>query len=117
MERTSRWRTLGALKELALWWGLMLVTAFIPLLHLISVPVLFFFGAWRAYSRLSEERTLLTLHGTCPHCGTEQDFPAGGALKDSLTLDCANCRWELKLDVPPMGDAEGTSRGGATAGK
>jgi hypothetical protein len=99
VERSRRWRTTGALRQLAIWWGLALLVVWIPP-HLPWALIALSVGAIRAYGRYSEERTLVSLRGPCPKCGNEQEFAAGVPLKDTHTVTCAACQWELKVDVP-----------------
>ena len=99
-ERSQRWRTTGALRQLALWWGLMLLVVWIPP-HLPWALIALAVGTIRAYGRYSEQRTLVSLRGICPKCGNEQEFTGGVPLKNAHTVTCAACRWELKVDVPP----------------
>lgn len=97
-ERSSRWRTVGALRQLALWWGLMLLVVWIPP-HLPWALISFTVGAIRAYRRYNEQRTLVSLRGVCPKCANEQEFAGGVPLKNAQTVTCAACQWELKVDL------------------
>lgn len=98
-ERGKSWRTRGALKQIAIWWGLALATIFIPLLHFVLPPLFVLVGIWRAYSAYTETRTLLSLRGPCPKCGTEQEFTELGRLKGPHTVTCAHCRWKLQAEI------------------
>lgn len=97
LERTPRWWRTSALKELA-WWMLAPVVFFIPP-HLPWVLLVLGLGAFRAFGRLREHRTLLWLHGPCPRCGTVQEFAELGRLRDPHMAQCASCRWSVRAEV------------------
>ena len=103
IERSAGWRRGSALMQLGLWL-LAPVVFFIPP-HFPWVLVVLVVGAMRAMNRFREHRTLVSLHGTCPKCGTEQDFRETGRMKRPHQVHCANCRWELRADVPLSGAA------------
>lgn len=102
VERDKSWRTRAALRELAIWWLPILVFIWIPLVHLIAVPLLLVVGAWRAITRMREGSTLAGLHGTCPKCGTEQDWPGGGRVPSEV--QCVHCQWDLHLRLGQTAD-------------
>ncbi|CAN5306906.1 hypothetical protein BH23GEM4_BH23GEM4_23120 [soil metagenome] len=108
IERPSGWRTTAVLKELALWWGLALISLFIPLWHFIGVPVFLLVGAWRAWGRLREKRTLIDLRGTCPKCGAEQEWTEHASVGDRHEVECGACHWTLdaELGTPAVPPAE-----------
>ena len=62
-------------------------------------------NAVRAANRFREYRTLVSLRGACPKCGTEQEFGETGRMKNPHAVHCASCRWELRVDVPLSGAA------------
>lgn len=104
VERSASWRRAGALKQLALWL-LLPVVAFIPP-HIPWVLLVLFLGAYRAWGRWNEHLTLLSLHGTCPKCGTEQDFNETGSMRIPHKVRCKGCQWDLKVWLtPPRGVA------------
>jgi hypothetical protein len=103
IERSPAWRRSSALVQLSLWL-LIPVVFFIPP-HIPWVLLLFFLGAYRAFNRFREHRTLVSLHGTCPKCGTEQDFPELGRMRHPHVVRCRNCQWDLRLDAPLAGAA------------
>ncbi|HEX8360146.1 MAG TPA: hypothetical protein VF613_08565 [Longimicrobium sp.] len=97
IDRSGHWRRMSALKELA-WWLLAPAVFFIPP-HLPWVLLVLGMGAFRAWARLAERRTLLWLHGPCPHCGTEQDFTELGRMRTPHVVQCSNCHWSLHAEV------------------
>jgi hypothetical protein len=102
VERSKQWRNAGALKGLALWL-LIPIVVFIPP-HIPWVLIVLAVGAVRAWGRWNEHATLLSLHGPCPNCGTDQEYRETGAMKPRHKVSCANCRWDLHLAfTPPPG--------------
>ena len=97
LERTARWRRIHALRELA-WWLLAPVAFFIPP-HLPWVLLVLGAGGVRAFARIREHRTLVSLHGTCPRCGAEQEFTELGRMREPHMVQCAHCRWSLLAEV------------------
>ena len=85
-------RALGAL---GLCWGAAIPCFFIPLAHFFLVPTLVTTGIVLAVLRSREDARLLGVHGRCPRCGVEQDFPAGGRLQGQRALDCPRCHNRL----------------------
>ena len=103
IERTPAWRRSSALMQLG-WWLLVPVVMWVPP-HFPWVALVLGIGAYRALNRFREHRTLVSLHGACPRCGTEQDFQELGRMKQPHAVHCAHCRWELRVDVPLSGAA------------
>jgi hypothetical protein len=103
IERSASWRRSSALMQLG-WWLLAPVVFWIPP-HIPWVLLVLAIGAVRALNRFREHRTLVSLRGPCPKCGTEQDFTETGRMKHPHTVHCASCRWELRVDVPLSGAA------------
>jgi hypothetical protein len=96
--RTPQWRRTHALKALAIWllFPVVLIPPHIPWL-LIVLGV----GAMRAWGRWNEHATLLSLHGPCPKCGTDQQYNETGRMKNPHKVTCASCRWDLQVHVVP----------------
>lgn len=103
IERSAAWRRRAALMQLG-WWLLVPLVFWIPP-HLPWVLLVLAIGALRALNRLREHRTLVSLHGACPRCGTEQDFGETGRMKQPHTVRCAGCQWDLHAVVPVPGAA------------
>ena len=98
IERTAAWRHAAAARQLA-WWLLVPLVALVPP-HVPWVLAVLAVGGMRAWGRLRERRTLVSLHGPCPKCGTEQDFAELGRMKEPHhTVTCASCRWDLRVEV------------------
>lgn len=103
IERGAAWRRSGALMQLG-WWLLAPIVFWVPP-HVVWVLVVLVIGAVRALNRFREYRTLVSLRGTCPRCGTEQEFRELGRMRSPHAVHCASCRWELRVDVPLSGAA------------
>ena len=103
IERTAAWRRSSALMQLG-WWLLAPVVFWIPP-HFPWVLTVLAIGAVRALNRFREHRTLVSLRGACPKCGTEQEFRELGRMRRPHAVHCAHCRWELRADVPLSGAA------------
>ncbi|HET6229785.1 MAG TPA: hypothetical protein VFE05_06865 [Longimicrobiaceae bacterium] len=113
IERTAQWRKAGALKYAAM--CLLSPLTFIVPPHIIWPPIVFIVGAMLAWARWTEERTLVSLHGVCPKCGTEQDFTETGRMKRPHTVNCRNCRWELRVELRPPRSLQGATAGRSIA--
>lgn len=103
--RSAAWRRTGAMREL-LWWLLIPVVGWAPP-HFPWIGIVLAIGGVRAVNRLREEATLLSLHGPCPKCRTEQAFTDLGRLKYPHKLQCGACRWELRLELTRPRHADG----------
>ena len=97
IERSASWRRTSALREL-LWLLLAPVAFFIPP-HIPWVLLVIGLGLIRAFNKAREYRTLVSLHGTCPKCGTEQDFTELGRMGNPHKVQCSSCRWTLTAEV------------------
>jgi hypothetical protein len=97
IERSAHWRRVHALREMG-WWLLAPAAFFIPP-HIPWVLLVLGLGGVRASGRFREHRTLQWLHGPCPKCGTEQDFPELGRMRSPHMVQCAGCRWSLLAEV------------------
>jgi hypothetical protein len=113
IERSPQWRKTGALKQLAVWL-LIPIVVFIPP-HFPWPLLLLAVGGMRAWGRWNEERTLVSLHGVCPKCGTEQDFTETGRMKRPHTVNCRSCRWELRVELRPPRSLQGATAGRSIA--
>jgi hypothetical protein len=103
IERSAAWRRSAALMQLG-WWLLAPLVFWLPP-HIPWVLLVLGIGAFRALNRFREYRTLVSLRGACPKCGTEQEFRELGRMKQPHAVHCAACRWELHVQVPLSGAA------------
>ena len=67
----TKLRTRVALKKLAIFWGIALVSVLLPVVHFVLVPLFFFLGFFFAYRGFKSEGQVLSGETTCPHCGTK----------------------------------------------
>ncbi|HET7230508.1 MAG TPA: hypothetical protein VFJ16_10935 [Longimicrobium sp.] len=97
IERSAAWRRSQAVKDLLL---LLLVPVvfFIPP-HIPWVLLVIFLALFRAFNHNREYATLLSLHGTCPKCGAEQDFSELGRMGNPHKVTCASCKWDSYVEV------------------
>ncbi len=93
-------RVLGGL---GMFWGLGLVSVFIPIAHFVLVPTFVLGGIAMAIVRAREDRRLILLQGACPRCGAAQEFRPGGRFADGRSFDCPKCHGTLTLAVSPSG--------------
>lgn len=103
IERSAAWRRSQAIKDLLL---LLLVPIvfFIPP-HIPWVAIVIGLALFRAFNHNREYRTLLSLHGACPKCGTEQDFTELGRMGNPHKVTCANCQWDSYVEVARASEA------------
>jgi hypothetical protein len=97
LERSAAWRRSQVLKDLALLL-LIPVVVFIPP-HFPWPLVVLAVSLLRAFNHSREQRTLLSLSGPCPKCGTEQSYRELGRMGSPHKVTCAACRWDLQVDV------------------
>lgn len=103
VERSKAWRRSQMMKDLALLL-LIPVVIFIPP-HFPWPIVVAAVALLRAFNHSREHRTLLSLRGPCPKCGTDQEYGDLGRMGNPHKVHCASCRWELYVDVPRAGAA------------
>lgn len=83
---------------LAVAWGIGVACAFIPIAHLILVPAAFVAGIVLFVARMKVSQRALHVHGTCPDCGTTQEFETHGQWRLPLDVVCASCHRRLVLE-------------------
>ena len=103
VERSKAWRRSQMMKDFALLL-LIPVVFFIPP-HFPWPIVVTAIALLRAFNHSREHRTLLSLRGPCPKCGTDQEYGDLGRMGNPHKVHCASCRWELYVDVPRAGAA------------
>ncbi|MEK2690488.1 hypothetical protein [Bdellovibrio sp. GT3] len=90
-------KTRTALKKLALWWGLSLLSVLIPVFHFVLVPLFFFLGFFFARKGYKSEGQVLSGQTTCPHCGTEIKV-AKADLNWPMTEICQSCARVVRME-------------------
>lgn len=73
-----------ALRFWGIFWGMCIVSVFIPLAHFILVPTFFLGGPIAAWIVSQKERAILGGQSTCPECG------------EFMPIAAAEDRWPLK---------------------
>lgn len=100
IEQSTGERVARAFAGLGMFWGLALGGLFIPVAHLILVPVFLAAGIILAIKRSREERRLAEVRGPCPRCGAQQTFKASGRFAPGRSLDCPACHGTFAVAVP-----------------
>ena len=100
IEQSTGERVARAFAGLGMFWGLALGGLFIPVAHLILVPVFLAAGIVLAIKRSREERRLAEVRGPCPRCGAQQTFKASGRFANGRSLDCPACHGTFAVAVP-----------------
>jgi hypothetical protein len=90
-------RVLGGL---GMFWGLALVSVFVPVAHFLLVPTFAVAGIVMAVKRAREDRRLVLLRCTCPRCGAAHELRPGGRFVAGRRVDCPTCHGDLTLGVP-----------------
>ncbi len=99
--RAERWRR--ALRGIGTWWGLGVVSVFIPVAHFVLVPSCALYGAWQCVQRLSTSALATDARGTCPDCGREQSFELAARWRAPQAVTCRSCQRGLQLTLPADG--------------
>jgi hypothetical protein len=97
-DRAARWRR--ALLGLAQWWAVALGCVLIPVAHFVLVPSFFLFGLYTFVQRFGTDQRVTAARGTCPDCGTEQDFDLGERWRVPQQISCRLCHRGLTLTLP-----------------
>lgn len=94
-ERPERLRR--ALLALAKWWGIALLSVFIPVAHFLLVPSFFLYGIWQWVQQLGTAELALPARGTCPDCGAEQALDLRARWRVPQDVTCRKCGRGLTL--------------------
>lgn len=90
-------RALGALAK---WWGIAVLSVFIPVAHFILVPSLLAYGGWQFFQRLGTVELATDARGTCPDCGAEQALDLAPRWRTPQPVTCRHCHRGLRLTAP-----------------
>ncbi|QLY27014.1 hypothetical protein [Bdellovibrio sp. KM01] len=90
-------KTRTALKKLALWWGLSLISVLLPVVHFVLVPLFFFLGFFFAWKGFKSEGQVLDGRTTCPHCGNPVNV-GKGELNWPVTEICQSCARVVRME-------------------
>lgn len=97
-------KTRTALKKLALWWGLSILSILVPVFHFVLVPLFFFLGFFFARKGYKSEGEVLDGKTTCPHCGAEVKV-GKGELNWPVTEICQGCARVVRMEIPEKKEA------------
>jgi hypothetical protein len=97
-DRPARWQR--ALKALGKWWGIALLSVFIPVAHFVLVPSFFLFGLFQFSQRLGAVEVPSDAHGKCPDCGAEQPLELATQWRVPQLVTCRQCHRGLRLTLP-----------------
>lgn len=89
-----------ALAGLGKWWGVAVVTVFIPVAHFILVPSFLAYGVWQFAQRLGTTELTTDAQGTCPDCGAEQALELATRWRAPQPVTCRHCHRGLRLSLP-----------------
>jgi hypothetical protein len=87
-------RALGALAK---WWGIAVLSVFIPVAHFILVPSFLAYGAWQFFQRLGTAELATDARGTCPDCGAAQVLDLVPRWRVPQPVTCRQCHRGLRL--------------------
>ncbi|PYO69164.1 MAG: hypothetical protein DMD69_03815 [Gemmatimonadetes bacterium] len=97
-DREQRWRR--ALAGLDKWWGIALLSVFIPVAHFLLVPSFFVYGLGQFFQRLGTAEVAAAPRGTCPDCGAEQVLELAPRWRAPQPVTCRHCGRGLRLTLP-----------------
>lgn len=96
-------KVVAALKTLGLFWGAILLTLPIPIVHFILPPVLFFVGIFMSYRTYQSNGRVFGGETTCPHCQTV--VTVGKAeLHWPVTTVCQGCARTVNMEPKDSSD-------------
>lgn len=90
-------RLLNAVKALALWWFLAVLTIFIPIAHFVLVPGCLLLGPIVAAIKYSQRGLVLGGESTCPICGAVFKIASS---RERWPLDdvCEGCHRHVRIE-------------------
>lgn len=101
--RRERWRR--ALAGLGKWWGIAVLSVFIPVAHFLLVPSFFLYGIAKFIGGLAGVEVTRDGRGRCPDCGEEQPLEIGPRWRAAQGITCRRCHRGLQLtpadSLPP----------------
>lgn len=101
------WSTLDRVRRAVLGGGLMwcigavFIIPFVPILHFVLAFSFFAAGPIVAVVRFTEVRRLVSMHGSCPRCKVDRDFPLGIRFNGARSFTCDGCGNLIALAPAP----------------
>jgi hypothetical protein len=86
-----------AMKTLALFWCLAIVSVFVPVAHFVLVPGLLLAGPIAALVVARQRNAVLGGHGVCPACGESLVIGAGSDAWPLYEV-CSHCRAQVRIE-------------------
>ncbi|MFI5207737.1 MAG: hypothetical protein ACHQX4_06935 [Gemmatimonadales bacterium] len=86
-----------AVAGFGLWFLAAIVAVFIPVAHLILVPLFLVAAFVTLIVRAGTAVLVRSASGICPDCGTEQQLEISGAWRLPKDVTCRNCHRRLTL--------------------
>jgi hypothetical protein len=93
-------RVRRALAGLGRWWGVALLSVFIPVAHFVLVPSFLIYGVWQSVQRLGTVELATDARGRCPDCGAEQALELAPRWRAPQPVTCRQCHRGLRLTLP-----------------
>lgn len=87
-------RAAGALGK---WWGIALLSVFIPVAHFVLVPSFLAYGLWQCVQRLGTVELATDARATCPDCGAAQAWDVAPRGWAPQPVTCKYCHRGLRL--------------------
>lgn len=88
-----------SIKQLAMFWGLAIVSVLLPVVHFVLVPLFFFMGAYLAIRARKVKQEILSGSVNCPQCKQPVTIKKSPFL-DEHTEICQNCTSVVKISLP-----------------
>jgi hypothetical protein len=99
LEFSSRERWRRSLQALGKWWGVALLSVFIPVAHFLLVPSFLLYGVLQFVQRIGTAQLATNAQGTCPDCGRSQSIEVAPRWRAPQTVTCRYCQRGLQLVV------------------
>ena len=92
-------RVMRAVKGFLMYFGLAIVSVFIPAAHFILVPLFLVTSFVALFLRLSQRNLVVKAHGRCPDCGAEQEIDMPKSWHLPVETSCRSCQRRLTLSA------------------
>jgi hypothetical protein len=89
-----------AFAGLGKWWGVAVLSVFIPVAHFVLVPSFLAYGVWQFFQRLGTVELVVDARGTCPDCGAEQALELAPRWRAPQPVTYRECHRGLQLVLP-----------------
>ena len=93
---TPSQRTMRALKSLGIFWGLAVISVFLPVAHFVLVPMFLILGPIMAHGTYKQDASIVAKDLVCPECKAPLKV-SSQKMKWPLLLVCDNCKTRVYL--------------------